>query len=63
MTEEQFALLFTQIAKQNDILMMLLKTNDPAAADTVAHVHNDLNMYMHEDWEQVDAARDALKKF
>lgn len=62
MDDEQFAILITAIQKQTDILMMLLRASDPLAAATVDHVHNDLEMYMHEDWEAVEAAQQAMKE-
>lgn len=62
MNDQDFAFLVTVLQKQNDILMMLLREANPEAAATVDHVHNNLHMYMWEDWEVIDAAQEELRK-
>lgn len=62
MNEDQFAFLVTVLQKQNDILMMLLRNTDQAAAETIDYVHNELHMYMWEDWESVAKARQMIEE-
>ncbi len=62
MDETQFGILTTFLQQILDVQMMQLRSMDAEAAKTVDHVHNDLNMFMYQDWEEVDRVRDIVEE-
>ncbi|ASZ74847.1 hypothetical protein FDI69_gp030 [Rhodococcus phage Trina] len=60
MNNEQMGVLTTLLQQILDVQMMQLRSMDEEAAATVNMVHNDLNMFMFQDWEPVARARELV---
>lgn len=53
--EEKLAIVITQLQQLIDINMLLLQEHNSEKAQLVDRVHNELNMFMTQEWEPVYA--------